>query len=358
MSTHSMSQAEAAAPSPRRRRLLGYGGAAAAAAWISPFPAARAAEPVRIRYATGGGIGPNEMETVIFLEWMQKNVLQHYGRDYVIDMTFTRGTPEAATLLAAGQADLAMLSFSVFATTVVKEVVPGGLTILSDGYQDGQPGNAANTWFVLEGSPIRTVADLRGKRIAINAYGSAVDLGLRVRLKKENIDPKRDVQIVEVAFPNIGAAIREKRVDCGSLVLPFLNAELAKGGLRAVFNGGDAFGPYGVIFQVATNSFLQKHRGAVKAFLDDYIRGLNWFYDPANRARAIEITSAFTKSPAAVLEAYFMTPRDYYRDRGGCVGADLIQRPIDAMFREGLIDRPVRVAEHMDLSLLPAACPK
>jgi len=72
------------------------------------------------------------------------------------------------------------------------------------------------------GSGINTVADLKGKKVAINAFGSAVDLVLRVALKKAGLDPRRDVQIVEVTFANIAPAIREKRVDCGVLVIPFL----------------------------------------------------------------------------------------------------------------------------------------
>jgi len=341
-----------------RRRFLRYGAAAAAGATLGfPFVhTARAQSPVKIRYATGGGIGPNEMETVIYLEWMQKNVLKGYGKAYTVDMTFTRGTPEAATLLAAGQADMATLSFAVFATTVLKDAVPSGMKIVADNYQDGHKGYAANTFFVLQDSPIKTVADLRGKRIGINAYGSAVDLALRVRLKKEGMDPKKDVQIVEIAFPNIGPALREKRIDAGVLILPFMNAELQKGGLRAVFDGGDAFGPYSVIFHVVTNSFLKANREAVRAFLADYVLGLQWYYDPANRKRAVEITAEFTKSPAAVLDQYFMTARDYYRDRNGCVPAALIQSPVDAMQREGLIDKPVKIADYLDLSLLPGPC--
>jgi len=341
-----------------RRRFLKYGAAATAGATLGfPFVhTARAQSPVKIRYATGGGIGPNEMETVIYLEWMQKNVLKQYGKAYTVDMTFTRGTPEAATLLAAGQADMATLSFAVFATTVLKDAVPGGMKIVADNYQDGHKGYAANTFFVLQDSPIKTVADLRGKRIGINAYGSAVDLALRVRLKKEGMDPKKDVQIVEIAFPNIGPALREKRIDAGVLILPFMNAELQKGGLRPVFDGGDAFGPYSVIFHVVTNSFLKANRDAVRGFLADYVTGLQWFYDPANRKRAVEITSEFTKSPAAVLDQYFMTERDYYRDRNGCVPAALIQNPVDAMQREGLIDKPVKIADYLDLSLLPGQC--
>lgn len=341
-----------------RRQFVKQTAALAAATALLPGQSARAQAPVKIRYATGGGIGPNEMETVIYLDWMQKNVLRRYGRDYVVDMTFTRGTPEAASLLAAGQADMATLSFAVFATMVLKNAVPGGMTIVADNYQDGHKGYAANTFFVLQDSPIRTVADLRGKRIGINAYGSAVDLALRVRLKKENMDPRKDVQIVEIAFPNIGPALREKRIDCGVLILPFMNNELQKGGLRPVFDGGDAFGPYSVIFHVVTNEFLKSNRRAVQAFLEDYVHGLKWFYDPANRKRAVELTAEFTKTPASVLDSYFMTPRDYYRDRDGCVSAELIQRPVDAMHREGLIDRPVRIADYMDLSLLPGQCKK
>ena len=48
-----------------------------------------------------------------------------------------------------------------------------GLKIIADNYQDGRPGFAQNTFFALDDSPIKTVADLRGKRVAINAFGSA-----------------------------------------------------------------------------------------------------------------------------------------------------------------------------------------
>ncbi len=339
-----------------RRTLIAAGTTGVVANLCTPFIKLARAAPVTIRFATGGGIGPNEMETIIYLDYMQKNVLKGYGKDYNLDMTFTRGTPEAGTLLAAGQADMATLSFAVFATSILKNIVPGGMTIVSDNYQDGHAGYAQNTFFVLKDSPIKTTQDLKGKKVAINAFGSAVDLALRVKLKKDGIDPRKDLTIVEVAFPNQAAAIREKRIDCGIMILPFMNAEIAKGDLRALFTGGDAFGPYSVIFQVVTNEFLKKNPEAVKSFLADYVRGLQWFYDKANRAKAVEITAAFTKSPAATLDSYFMTERDYYRDHNGCVSAKSIQTPIDAMFNEGFIDKPVKVADYINMSYLPYPC--
>jgi NitT/TauT family transport system substrate-binding protein len=336
-----------------RRHVLQVGAAGAALSIVS---ARASAGPVKIRYATGGGIGPNEMETIIFLDYMKENVLKDYGESYELDMTFTRGTPEAATLLAAGQADLGTLAFSTFATAIAKDAVPSGLTIISDNYQDGHPGNATNTFFVLKDSPIKTVADLRGKKVGINAYGSAVDLVLRVVLKKDGLDPKRDVQIVEVNFPNMAAAIREKRIDCGVLVIPFLAVEAPKGDLRPLFTGGDAFGPSSVIFQVAATNFLKANKAAVRGFLADYVAGLNWYYNKANRKKALELVSGLTKSPVDVLDGYFATGKDYYRDPNGCVPAIAIQKPIDAMVTEGLIPQKVDASKYLDLSLLPKPC--
>ena len=343
-------------PRPTRRQWLRVVGAGALASPIVLRGRRAGATPVPIRYATGGGIGPNEMETIIFLDWMKEHVLKRHGRDYTVRMTFTRGTPEAAALLAAGQADMATLAFSSFATTILKGAVPNGLTIIADNYQDGRPGYANNTFFVRDDAPVKQVAELRGKKVGINAFGSAVDLIMRVTLKKHGLDPKKDVQVVEVGFPNIAAAIRERRIDCGPLIQPFMATESAKGGLRPLFTGADAFGSFSVIFHVVTNDFLKANPDAVRGFLDDYVRGLRWFYDPKNRERAIQMTADFTKSPKDVLESYFMTPRDYYRDPNGCVGATLIQGPIDAMLREGFIDRPLDVSKHLDMSYLPAPC--
>ena len=57
--------------------------------------------------------------------------------------------------------------------------------------------------------------------------------------------------------------------------------------------------------------------------------------DPANREKAVQLVSDFTKSSKEVLNSYFATGRDYYRDPNACVSAQTIQKPLDAMFEEG-----------------------
>jgi NitT/TauT family transport system substrate-binding protein len=110
------------------------------------------------------------------------------------------------------------------------------------------------------------------------------------------------------------------------------------------------------VFQVATDKFIRDQPEALRGFLADFVQGLNWYYDPANRARALELASGLTKSPKEVLDTYFATPRDYYRDRNGCVTVQAVQRPIDAMFEYKLIDRHVDAAKYMKLQYLPKPC--
>jgi NitT/TauT family transport system substrate-binding protein len=318
-------------------------------------PAIVRAAPTTIRFANGGAIAPNEVETLMTVEFFQKNVLKRYGKDYDLQATFTRGTPEAAALMAAGRADLACLSFPIFAASVLKDAVPGGMSIIADVFQDGHKGYASNAFFVLEDGP-KTIQDLKGKKIAINAYSSAVDLELRVVLKKNGLDPKKDVEIVEVGFPNMGPALREKRVDCAVMVLPFMAVETSKGGLRTLFTGADAFPTFSVVFMAARNDFIKEHRDAVKAWVEDYAGMLKWLYTPANRAKAVEVTAAFTKSPAAVLDTYFLTPSDYYRNPTGCIGRENVQPAIDAMTKEGFLPAAVDMGKYIDTSFLPTSC--
>ncbi len=324
-----------------RRHLLRTGTMVAAGLATSAFGAFAQGAPVNIRLATGGGIGPNEITTCVWLDYLKENVLKNYGRAYTLDITFTRGSPIAAQLLAAGQVDIGTLSSPAFATAVSKNALPDGVGIIADVYQDGHPGFATNTFLVLKDSPIKTVADLKGKKVAINAFGSAVDIVLRVALKRAKLDPKRDLEIVEITFPNIAPALRDHRIDCGILVIPFLPLEFAKGDLRALFTGADTLGPNEVAFMAASDPFIKAHPEALKALLADYVLALDWYYDPKNREKALELVSGVMKSSKDVLATYFLTSGDYYRDRNGCVSQKALQTPMDAMFEHGLIEQKI-----------------
>jgi NitT/TauT family transport system substrate-binding protein len=330
-------------------------GVLAAGATSLLAPSARAADIPVIRYSTAGGLGPNEIETVIFTDFMRQNVLKRLGHDYQLDVVYARATPEAAMMLSAAQVDMAIMTPPILASSIVKDVIPGGVTVVADCFQDGRDGFASQSFYVLDDSPIHSVADLRGKTIAVNAFGSTPDTVLNVTLRKAGVD-RKDLRVVEVTFPSIGAALRSKRVDCGVLPLPFNATELAKGGIRPVFSGKDSLPPFSITVQVASSNFLKAQPGAVKAFLADYVDALHWLYDPANRQKAVEITANLSKSPPEVVDSYFLTNKDYYRDHNACVSPGMLQTLADAMLADGALPHAVDMTKYVDTSFLPFPC--
>ncbi len=375
-------QAHAEVVGPSRRTFVrtvgvlagaGLGGVALAACQSAPAPATQApsgqqsgttqqAAPAAkksalIRFSQGGTMPPGEMEPLLSVDYVKQNILKNHGKSYTTEFTQTKSTPEVVSLLAAGQLDLGPLAYSSLASAVTQQAVPGGITVVGDVFWDGRPGFYSFTWITQEDSGIKTIQDLKGKKVAVNAFGTGVDLGMRVTLRKNNIDPQKDIQAVEIGFPNIGQALREKRVDCGVLAQPFYSQEMAKGGLRPVFKASEGLAQTPFLVKVVRSNFLKENPDAVRGFLEDYLIMLKWFLDSGNRPKAIEIMSEMTKTPKETLDLFYNKPDvDFYRDPGGCLTPAAIQAPIDLMVGEGFIKEKPDISKYVDLSYLPGKC--
>ena len=64
-------------------------------------------------------------------------------------------------------------------------------------------------------SPIKTIGDLRGKKIA-NFPGALQDVLLRAKLKQAGLDPNRDVQLIKITWAEMPIALQRGDVDAYS----------------------------------------------------------------------------------------------------------------------------------------------
>ena len=310
--------------------------------------------PVDIKYATGGAMPPNEQEIAIFNGELQKQgVLKKIGKDYNLKMTFAKATPEAQSLLISGEVDFATLAFSTISSAAKQNAVPGGFSIVAGHFVDGYPGKFSNTYLVLDGSGIKSLADLKGKNIGVNSIGSAVDVIFRYALIKAGLNPKTDVNFVEIGFGAMGQALRDHRIDVGSMVQPFAEKEVREGGVRVLMTAAQSVGKNSAIALVARNDFLKKHPAAAKAFLSDWVNGLRWLSLASNRDEAMKIISGVSKTNVTVLDLFYGSDKDYYRDDNGCVSAPALQAGVDAMVVVGYLDKRIDIASLIDTSYLP-----
>jgi len=306
------------------------------------------AEPVTIH--AGWLVVPN----MIFpMMPMKPDVLRHYGKSYVLDLIHFTGTPPQITALAAGQIDLSPLSFSAFALAVTNAHLHD-LRIIADGLQDGAPGWQTNSFLVLKDGPIRKVEDLKGQVLATNAFGGAVDIGMRVMLRKHGLEDKRDLTIIEVQVPNMKAALAEKKAALIAPLPPFTNDPELKSISRVLFDQREALGVSRTIILTARTGSLVKNRDAWVDFLEDQLVFLHWLTDPANHAAAVALAASFNKTSPEKLD-WAVTHADSYRDPKGHPDVKALQSNLDMMTDLGFAKEHVAVDKYLDLSLVQEA---
>jgi NitT/TauT family transport system substrate-binding protein len=320
---------------------------AAIAAVVSGGPA-RSDEPVKIRAAWL--VVPN----MIFpLMPLKPDALRHYGKTYVLDLIHFTGTPPQITALAANEIDVAPLSFSAFALAVTNARLDD-LRIIADGVQDGAPGWQTNLFLVLKDGPVHQIDDLKGQVLASNAFGGAVDIGLRAMLKKHGLADKRDVTIIEIQVPNMKAALSERKVALIAPLPPFTRDPALTDISTVLFTQRDALGVAQTIILTARSGFLAKNRAAATDFLEDQLVFLRWLTDPAHHQEAVALAAGFNKQPPQQLDWAF-THDDSYRDPQGLPALAALQSNVDTMRDLGLVKDRVEVQKYADLSLVKDA---
>jgi NitT/TauT family transport system substrate-binding protein len=190
--------------------------------------------------------------------------------------------------------------------------------------------------------------------VASNAAGSAVDVAMRAMLRKNGLEDKRDYTVLETPFPTMKAMLAQKKVDLIPAVLPFsLDPELQQIA-RPLFLQRDAIGETEMIIWAVRKSFIDKNRAAMVDFMEDTLRIVRWYLDPANQKAAAEIAAKVTKQPAERF-GWVFTQKDYYRDPGMLPNLEALQRNLDMTADLGFVKGKVDVAKHTDLSIVKEA---
>jgi sulfonate transport system substrate-binding protein len=315
------------------------------------FAAAKtvSAEPVKLRI--GWVVPVTNLASILFAK---EGIAKNNGKSYVIETSRFQGSTQQITALATGDLDFALLGFTSLPYAVENAGMTDARVVIGE-LQDGAPGYYSHEYFVLADGPIKSVADLKGRVVATNAFGSAVDIAMRVQLKKHGLEFKRDYTIVEAAFPAMKAMLAEKKVDLIPGVLPFsMDPELRRIG-RPLFTQADAIGIGELGTWTARSNFLASKRAAIIDFMEDYLRAVRFYTDPANHAEAVQIAANFSKLPPAVFDSWLFTRKDYYRNPKGLADVDALQKTYNIQRELGFLKTDIDAGKYMDLKLIEEA---
>jgi NitT/TauT family transport system substrate-binding protein len=310
-------------------------------------PARAEPEHLRIGWVVAGA----DLATLMFAK---PGLAVHAGKSYVPELIHFQGTPTELTALATGELDIAALAYSTFALGVVNAGMQD-LRIIGDEFQDGVPGYHTNGYLVRNDSNIKTVEDLKGKVVATNQRGSAVDMAARAMLAKHKLQDKRDVTFIEVRFPDMKATLNERKVDLVTTPLPFGADPDLLAFAHPLFTQADALGRSQMIVRVARAGFLKEHRAAMVDFMEDYLRALHWLYDPSHHDEAVALLAEVSKSKPELYKSWAFTKGDYYRDQAALPDLDALQKNVDLQHDLGFLRASVEVKKYADLSIVEEA---
>jgi sulfonate transport system substrate-binding protein len=308
---------------------------------------AAGAEPVQI---SEGWVAPGNWASI----WLQKKDLaRHFGQSYVMVPEHYVGTPPMITALANNQIAIANLAYSTLGIAIENAGLDD-LRIVSDEFQDGVPDYYSQEFMVLKDSPIKKIEDLKGKVVATNAAGSAVDVAMKAMLRQHGLEPNRDYTVVEAPFPAMRAMLAEKKVDLIPAVLPFSYDPALRSIARDLFVQKDAIGIADMVVWVARKPFIDAHRAALVDFYEDTLRITRWYEDPANHQAAMQILGDLVKRPPAIFDWAF-THRDVYHDPNMTPNLDALQKNVDLTHDLGFTTGTFDVRKYSDLSIVEEA---
>jgi ABC-type nitrate/sulfonate/bicarbonate transport system substrate-binding protein len=299
-----------------------------------------AADPVKLRL--GYGVAAEEQ---LWLLLAKPDIRTHYGKDYVIDGTRFTGSDKRDQAFAAGAIDLASSSANgvIFAAA---EGVTG--KIIASISRESKRGYSTS-FYALASSPIKTVADLKGKTIAVNGFETSGHLWLKTALEKVGL-AESDVTIVPISFPAMAESLRSGKIDVGEFPQPFdalLHKEMQ---VTKIFAAKDAIPTdEELIVLVGKDDFLKANAGAIRAFLDDLHAATKFYLERTKEARQILLDSKMVRVPPDV----FLTMEDYYRDPAMRAEVSTLERMQESQFNAGFQKKKADIKQLVDLSYLP-----
>jgi sulfonate transport system substrate-binding protein len=192
---------------------------------------------------------------------------------------------------------------------------------------------------VLGDSPIKTTAELKGKKIALQKGSSAHYLLVRA-VEKAGLT-WNDIQPIYLAPADARAAFERRSVDAWAIWDPFYAATELAINPRVLATGRQLSSNNS--FYLSSRAFASRHAQTLSALLQELTRADT--FAQTRRKETIKLIADFSGLDAGIVSLFIQRrPTSPVSPLSAATVADQ-QRVADAFFKLGLIPRPVKVAE-------------
>lgn len=226
-------------------------------------------------------------------------------RGLAVDLKFTPNSDELRNGLAEGRYQIA--HSAVDNAFALKDKANVDIAVVFGG------DNSFNRLIVQP--EINSLADIKGKTVAVDATNTAYAFQLYEMLRQKGVN-KGDYEIKPVGgtAQRLDALIKDKTMAAAMMNPPFsIRAE--KAGLKAIDTAAAALGAYQGSSAFVLRSWGAANSDALVKYVQAYIEGLRWMLEAKNKTEAVALLAERLKLPEDVAgQAYEATLKGFNPD--------------------------------------------
>jgi NitT/TauT family transport system substrate-binding protein len=243
-------------------------GTIAALIWLLALPPAtlRAQQKLKVAYPTTVG------SMAVLWTTKEAKLFEKYGLD--VELIYIAGSSRIVQSMIAKDIPISEIAIPA----VIQANLAGADLVMLAG-PNNKPGQK-----IMVKPEIKRREDLKGKRIGISRFGTSDDFLLRYVLGQWNLQPDRDVALIQMGgSPETLAGLAAGAVDGGLLASP-LHLQAVKFGYNLLAD----LSTIGIDYQgagvVTTRAYLREAPDIVRRYVRAYVEGLHRFKSDKNFA--------------------------------------------------------------------------
>ncbi|NWJ47179.1 MAG: ABC transporter substrate-binding protein [Chloroflexi bacterium] len=212
------------------------------------------------------------------------------------------GGPTAIQAVSTGRAEAGLSSIPAIINAAASGIPVMGVTDIQSAVGD-QP---LEEYFVKDPA-IKSVKDLKGKRVAVNLWKSSFHYTAIMALEKAGFTEK-DVEFVLIPFERQAAALASGQVDMIGLMQPYTAFAKAEQGQQLIplFTAFDVFGKKQFTVHFVNSIWAKYNSEAASAFANGIADSVAWI--EANQDEAKPIIAKYTGVEAKYIPTYHFQP--------------------------------------------------
>jgi len=249
---------------------------------------APAQEPAKLRVNVFSGV-----QNLPIFVGQAKGMFTRQGLE--VELQFTPNSPAQREGLAKGVFEIAHAG--VDNSVALAETGAGSIIVM---------GGDSGMQELFAQAEIKSIADLKGRTVIVDAPNTAYALIVRKALLKEGLQDGRDYTMKPTGgTPARYGLMKENKEYAAGMLNPPFSISATRDGLHSLGTAVKLVGPYQGTGCWVLRSWAEANPKALERYLAAYVQSLRWALDPANRAESVALLAERLKISSDIAAATY-----------------------------------------------------